>query len=203
MDLGVISDNWFSKDGTWPFIDRGCSFRMGPGGQHGQSICFHFLNNQQVSLQAQLAWLIDREDSQNEQLDHLTIWFLHHVLTQSKLHMLQYLQSCHCYKTLTRHLLLTGALGEFIKIRNQLTLACLSFANSLMWGEGSSYLHTLTHTHTAVTTMTTQRFLRILFDVINWAVTGQMKADREPPLILCVRVCVFCLVLWISICLYF
>lgn len=98
------------------------------GRQHGPSIC---LNHQWVPLQAQLVWLIDYKDSQNEQLDHLTIWFPLHVLTQAKLHMLQYLQSCHCHKTLTRHLLWTGPLQEPIKIRNQLTLACLSFEKFL------------------------------------------------------------------------
>ena len=148
LDLRVITNNWFLKDGTCLCIDRSFSDWRGFGGQRGQSICFPFLSNQGVSLQAQLVWLIDCKDSQNEQLDHLTIWFPCHVLTQSKLHMLQYLQSCHCYKTLTGHSQSTGALWEPIKIGIQLPLACLSSENSSVWEEGSGWLNIYTFTQT-------------------------------------------------------
>lgn len=103
------------------------SYWKSSGRLRGECICTSFLSNQWASLQAQLVWLIDCKDSQNEQLNHLTAWFPHQVLTHPKLHMLQYLQSCHCCTTLTGNSLLTEVLGEPIKIWNQISLACFTF----------------------------------------------------------------------------
>lgn len=90
------------------------------GSQRGECICSSSLCHHWASLQAQLVWLMDCKDSQIEQLTHLTAWFPHHVLTQPKLHMSQYLQHSHCCTTLTGNTLLTEVLWEPIKMWNQI-----------------------------------------------------------------------------------